>query len=308
MGRKNFSFSSKDGLSIFTRAYFPQSGEGKAIVQIAHGMAEHGKRYERFAEYLNAHGFIVYVNDHRGHGRSCLDPRCQGYMGDSDGFLLLIEDMAKLAKMIRKEHPSLPLFLFGHSMGSFASQRFLMDYPKLLDGLILSGSNGSQGFILSIGKILANLEASLRGNKVPSKFLNALSFGSYNKAFEPSRTPFDWLTRSSYEVDQYLEDPFCGEVFPASFYRDFFESLQYIEDKRNFQKIPKNKPLFLISGSMDPVGQFSKGVYELYARYKKLGLRKLSMKIYPEARHELLNEINKDVVMEDIVDFLNSYL
>ena len=303
---ESFTFTARDKREIFVHKWSPLRGEIKAVLQIAHGMAEHGKRYEEFAEFLNRHGYLVYANDHRGHGKSADSLEYLGYLGEDQGFKLLVEDMCQLSQIIKMENSYKKIFLLGHSMGSFASQRFIMDYPKQVDGVILSGSNGSQGSVLKLGILLAKRESRRKGPKEKSKLLNNLSFASYNKKFKPNRTDFDWLSREDKKVDQYIEDPFCGEIFPASFYLEFFKTLSYIEAKENFSKIPLPLPIFIISGDKDPVGRMGRGVESLYQRYLKVGVKDLQKKLYQGARHEVLNEINRQEVMTDIVQWLET--
>ena len=279
----------------------------KGVVQIAHGMAEHAARYAYFARCLNKAGYAVYANDHRGHGRSAESESQQGYLGGKNGFDLLIADMAHLAQIAQANHPNIPLFLFGHSMGSFASQRFLMDYADLTDGLILSGSNGKQGAALSLGRWIAGIERTLRGDRAKSNLLNRLSFGAYNKKIAPNRTPYDWLSRDEASVDRYIADPWCGAVFPTSFFTGFFDTLLYIENPKHFHKIPTSIPIIILSGDQDPVGSFGKGVAELYNRYRSVGVQEVIMKLYTGARHEILNELNRDDVIQDILDFLETH-
>ena len=279
----------------------------KGVVQIAHGMAEHSTRYAHFAHCLNKAGYAVYANDHRGHGRSAESESQQGYLGGKDGFDHLIADMAHLAQIAHTNHPDIPLFLFGHSMGSFASQRFLMEYPGLIDGLILSGSNGKQGAVLSLGRWIAGIECALRGDRAESNLLNRLSFGAYNKKFAPNRTSYDWLSRDETSVDRYIADPWCGAIFPTSFFAGFFDTLLYIENPKHFHKIPLSTPIIILSGDQDPVGSFGKGVKELYNRYRSVGVQDVSIKLYSGARHEILNELNRDDVIRDIIDFLDMH-
>ncbi|AQS53513.1 2-succinyl-6-hydroxy-2,4-cyclohexadiene-1-carboxylate synthase [Jeotgalibaca dankookensis] len=300
-----FTFISRDGTEIVVYKWLPKKDiKVKGIVQISHGMAETARRYHRFAKELNANGFIVYANDHRGHGQSAESIKNLGYLGAEDGFRLLVEDIARLSDLIKETYPDLPVYMFSHSMGSFAAQRFIMDYPNKIEGLILSGSNGRQGALLGVGKGLAKLESSVRGKKAKSKLLDKLIFGTYNKKFEPKRTGSEWLTRDKDELDKYIENPYCGGVFPASFFYYFIDTLQYIEDENNFKKIPKQLPILIISGDQDPVGDFGKGVKKLYKRYEEVGVKDLSTKLYEGARHELLNEINRDEVTADIVEWL----
>lgn len=302
----DFTYTSSDGLEIYVYKWMPKEKEIRGVVQISHGMAETAARYKRFAKVLNQNGYIVYANDHRGHGKTAKDIDSLGYLGDNDGFNLLIQDIAKLSDRIRKENPGLDLYLFSHSMGSFAAQRYIIDYKDKIDGLVLSGSNGEQGFKLSAARTIAKLEMMIRGRKAKSKLLNNLSFGAYNKKFKPGKTGSEWLSRDEEEVKKYVEDPYCGTIFPTSFYYDFLANLQYIEDKSNFEKIPRDLPILIISGEDDPVGDFGKGVKKLYSRYKEAGVRDLEIKLYPGARHEILNEINRDEVMKDVVNWLHS--
>lgn len=300
------TFVSADGGVIHYYTWLPE--EPMAILQIAHGMAEHALRYESFAHFLNKNNIAVYANDHRGHGKSALSESNLGYLGGSGSFEELVQDMAILSKIARSDFPDLPLFLLGHSMGSFASQRFIMDTDIPLAGLILSGSNGAQGKILKVALLLAKLERVFKGDRARSGLVNNLAFGKYNERFSPERTDFDWLSRDEKEVDKYIADPFCGTAFPTSFFEEFFKTLIYIEDKKNFHKIPTNLPILIVSGEEDPVGAYGEGVKELYERYRGLGLKDLNLILYEGARHEILNEINKDDVNADILDWLNRHI
>lgn len=304
---KNFTFTSSDGLDIYVYKWIPKDGKVKGLVQIAHGMAETASRYERFAKVLNENGYIVYANDHRGHGKTAGTIEKLGYLADQDGFELLVEDLYKLSLIIKDEHPNLPLFMFGHSMGSFAAQRYIMLYNKTLNGLILSGSNGKQGIVLKAGLSFAKTEIKKKGRRNKSQKLHNLIFGKYNNAFKPNRAASDWLSRDEKEVDKYIENPYCGGVFTAGFFHDFFKGLISIEDKKNFKLIPKDIPIHILSGDKDPVGNFGKGVMELYNRYRDHGVKDLQYKLYKDGRHEMLNEINREEVFQDIVDWLNSH-
>ncbi|WP_025728727.1 alpha/beta hydrolase [Atopobacter phocae] len=303
---RRLTFLSNDQREIVAYKWNQLTQPAKGVVQIAHGMAETASRYEHFAKALNENGWIVYANDHRGHGESADSKEQLGYLGETKGFERLVSDMDMLTTIIRNENPTLPIYLFGHSMGSFASQRYLMDYHNRIDGVILSGSNGEQGLLtLNAGQLLAQLEMSIRGKKAKSRLMNQLIFGRYNRLFKPKRTGFKWLSRDKHEVDKYVQNPYAGGIFPTSFYVYLINNLKYIENQKNFYKIPKNIPIFIISGSDDPVGDYGKGVKKLYQRYKQLLVKSVEMKIYHQARHELLNETNKDEVIVDIINWLN---
>lgn len=309
MINRNFTFKSQEGLDIFVYRWGDIGREEvKGVVQIAHGMAERAGRYERLARELNKNGYIVYANDHRGHGKTAGDIDNLGYLGDGEGFNLLVEDMYKLSSIIRKENPKLPLFLLGHSMGSFASQKYLIQYGNKLDGLILSGSNGDQGIKLKLGRFLSKLEIRRIGPRGKSPRLDRLVFGKFNKAFRPNRTEFDWLSRDRREVDRYIKDPYCGTIFTSKFFYDFFKGLEEIEDRKNLKLIPKNLPIYIFAGDKDPVGNFGKGIINLYKRYKDLGIRDLRYRLYKDGRHEMLNEINRNEVTNDLIQWLDKQI
>ena len=306
MIEETLKFKTSDNQEIFIYNWRPEN-EAKGIVQIAHGMAETSYRYKRFAEKLVDESYIVYANDHRGHGNTAASIEELGYMGP-DGYNRMVKDMKEFTDFIRdKEGEELPLFLFGHSMGSFLSQRYISLYGNNIQGVILSGTSGSQGPILNIGIHIAKKEVQKKGPKAKSPRLNDLSFGSYNKKFKPTRTDFDWLSRDEKEVDKYIKDPYCGGIFTTSFYYDFFRGLKENFKKGNLEKIPKDLPIYIFAGDKDPVGNMGKGVLKLVKTYEKLGIKDLEYKLYKDGRHEMLNEINRDEVIEDIIKWLDMH-
>lgn len=306
---KNFTFKSDEGTDIYVYNWRPDEEiQIKGVVQIAHGMAETAARYERFAKVLTDNGYIVYIHDHRGHGNTAKTIENLGYLAEKDGFKWLVEDVHKLSEIIKKENPALPLFLFGHSMGSFVTQRYIMLYGKELKGTILSGSNGKQGPILNIGAFLAKREAKRNGRKAQSSKLDKLSFGSFNNAFKPNRTAFDWLSRDNDEVDKYIKDPFCGTVFTCGFFYDFLSGLKEIEKDENIALVPKDLPVFIFAGDKDPVGKNGKGIIRLFNTYKKFNIKDVTYKLYKDGRHEMLNESNRDEVMSDVINWLNNHV
>lgn len=297
-------FQSTDRREIAVYKWSREKQKINGLVQIAHGMAETASRYRSFAQQLTKAGFIVYANDHRGHGESADSINHQGYLGAKFGFKLLIADMARLSQQIKQAYPKHPLFLFSHSMGSFAAQRYIMDYHPIISGLILAGSNGPQGYQATAGKILAKIEMMLRGKKAKSYLMNHLVFEAYNKHFDRQHTGFEWLTRDQEELVKYLDNPYCGQVFPASFYYEFLKTIEYIENPNNFYKIPPDLPLLIISGQDDPVGDFGSGVKKLKKRYEKSDVKDLEMLLYEGARHELLHEINRQEIIYDTIKWL----
>jgi len=304
---KTFNFQDKEGISIFTYEWIPEEDvEIKAVVQIAHGMAETAARYERFAELLTKEGYIVFANDHRGHGKTAGDIENVGYLGEKDGFDWMVKNMHQLTEIIKEQYPDLPIFLFGHSMGSFLSQRYISLHGKDLKGAVLSGTNGKTGLLLQFGILLAEKECKKKGRKTRSEKLNKLSFGNYNNSFKPNRTEFDWLSSDEKEVDKYINDPYCGGVFTAGFFYDFLTGLRKTHKWAEMQNIPKDLPIYIFAGDKDPVGNCGKGILNLVKMYKKLQIKNVTYKLYKEGRHEMLNEINREEVAKDVISWFNS--
>jgi len=308
MKSDTFTFKASDGTKIAAYRWLPAAKSNiKAAVQIAHGMAEHAARYERFAKVLVKAGYAVYANDHRGHGKTAGALENVGYFADEKGWDKVVDDMLVLTKLIRKENPKVPIFLFGHSMGSFLSRHYAMLHGNEIKGLILSGTGGDPGLLGKIGLFVAKREAAKKGRKTRSPLLDKLSFGAFNKAFKPNRTNFDWLSRDNAEVDKYVADPYCGDVFTAGFFCDMLEGLAFINNAGNIARIPRELPIYLFSGSLDPVGANTKGVLKAYNALVKAGIRDVTYRFYQDARHETLNETNRDEVFQDVIDWLNSH-
>lgn len=307
MIEKNFSFKDGEGVEIFVYKWNPDDESNiKGAVQIAHGMAEHAGRYERFARKLTDAGYIVYANDHRGHGKTAGVVENVGYCGE-DGFNWMVRDMKELTSIIKKENTELPVFLFGHSMGSLLSQIYIALYGNDINGVILSGTSGRQGFILDLGILMAKREVVKIGAKTPSEKMNKMTFSSYNREFTPVRTAFDWLSHDEEEVDKYIDDPFCGGVFSAGFFYEFLTGLKKIHSKDIMGKIPKDLPVYFIAGENDPVGKSCRTITCLIEEYTRLGIKDVSYKFYKNGRHEMLNELNRNEVMSDVINWIKKY-
>ncbi|MBC5625767.1 alpha/beta hydrolase [Clostridium sp. NSJ-49] len=301
--RENFKFADSEGVELNVYKWSPE-GEVLGVVQISHGMTENILRYDEFAKYLNNKGFIVYGHDHRGHGLTAKSKEELGYIADNEGFDWLVRDLYELMMMIKEENNGLPIYLFGHSMGSFVSQRFIELHGNEIDGVILSGSNGEPTKLTPLGILLSNIEIKLFGRKHTSKMMDKLSFGDFNKKFKPNRTPYDWLCSVDSEVDKYIANEYCGFVCSASFYYDLLRGLRAIHKDENFSSIPKDLPIYILAGDMDPVGFFGKGIVNLYDKLKLTGVKDVEYKLYKNKRHEILNEDNKLEVMNDISTWL----
>lgn len=310
MTKPNLTLTSPaDGLVLQGYEWLPADpGPCRAVVVIAHGMAEHAGRYARFAAALNAAGFAVYAFDHRGHGHSARSLSELGHMADRDGWNRAVADLAAACALAQQRHPGRPLLLFGHSMGSFMAQQMLYEHGGMLTGCVLCASNGKPPPIAALGRLVARIERLRRGRRGISPLIQSLSFDAFNKRFQPARTDFDWLSRDVAEVDKYVSDPFCGFPITVQAWVDFLDGLGVMAKPENQGRIPKDLPVFVIAGSHDPVSGGGKGLRQLLDAYAAAGLTRVDSKFYPQARHELLNEINRDDVTADVIVFFNRCL
>ena len=306
MRADTFTLQSHDGTSLFVRRWLPDA-EPTAVVQIAHGMAEHSARYARFAQALTDAGYAVYADDHRGHGETAGGVDV-GYFADAGGWDKVVEDLAAVTRRAREEQPGLPVVLFGHSMGSFLARAYAARHGGDLAALVVCGTAGDPGLLGKVGAGIAALEGRVRGRRHTSKLMNTLTFGQYNAKFKPQRTDFDWLSRDEAEVDKYIADPQCGAIFTSGFYSDLLGGLQQIQRDDLVARVPKNLPVLVISGDSDPVGGDGKGVKAVAAQLERVGVRDVTLKLYPGARHELLNETNRDEVTSDVLAWIGERL
>jgi alpha-beta hydrolase superfamily lysophospholipase len=291
-----------DGVELSTNKYIVENM--KAVVICVHGMCEHSLRYEEFALFLNQKGFSVITYDSRGHGNSLLKGEDKGYQG-KDGFNKMVLDLNRIVLDTKAKIPNHKIYILGHSMGSFVLERYIQLYDEV-DGVIISGSNFGTKFV-KIGRFISKLVCLIRGKKRPGKLIEKLSFGNYNTAFKPNRTKFDWLSRDESSVDKYLADDFCGFTCSNQFYYDFLRGLIELSKKRNMSLIKAKLPILIISGAKDPVGYQGEGVKRLYQVLKK-SVAKVDLKLYPDGRHEMLNELNKTEVFSDIYNWLTIQL
>lgn len=292
-----------DGEELFLRIW--EIEKPKGIVQLAHGMAEHSLRYDRFARLLNEKGYAVVASDHRGHGETGLRASALGDFPKVGGWNRVVSDLSEVRSFIEKNWKETGVFLIGHSMGSFLSRSLIAKEGERFQGVILSGTAGSPGLLGAVGRGLASLQMPWAADK-SNGLMDRLSFGSYNRAFQPNRTKFDWLSRDQREVDAYVEDPLCGFICTTRFYRELIGALLAVNEGEAIGQIPKSLPLCLMSGDKDPVGDFGRGVKELAAKYQAADLS-VTVQLFPEARHEILNEMNRDQVMEAMIGWMKQY-
>lgn len=282
-------------------------GKPKAVVQIVHGIAEFVERYDDFANYLTKQGFLVVAEDHMGHGQSINGGGIRGYF--HGGWFTAIADTMELMRMTREDNPGVPYILFGHSMGSFMARTILCKYPDCgIQGAIICGTGWQPAFALpALIKVVEGI--CKKGDETqPNEKLQSLVFGSYNQKVEHPRTGYDWLTRDARIVDAYIAHPLCGFTASAGLLRDMMKGIYFIEQDVNLAAMRKDLPVFFIAGGDDPVGPYGKGVQKCADVFKKSGMTDVSVHIYPLCRHEILNEINREEVYEDILQWVESKL
>lgn len=304
--RERYLYSATKVDRIFVKMWLPER-EPEIIVQIAHGMVEHIGRYDEFASFLCSQGIGVVGNDHLGHGKSAATAAQYGYFAKKNGAEAVLSDMYLVTRYIRRQYPKCRLFLFGHSMGSFFARLYMTKYGKKLDGVILSGTGHIPFAVAAAGRLTAGAIAVAKGGFYRSELLHMLSTGGYGKYFADEECK-SWLTRDPELAARYDADPLCRFRFTASAYCDFFRVLMELAARRQFKQIQKKLPVFMISGDDDPVGDFGKGVRRVYRTFAHIGMKRVQMKLYPKARHELLNEINREEVYEDVLAWIYEQL
>lgn len=286
--------------NIHIRVWSPQK-EAVGILQIIHGMGEHGGRYDELARRMNMEGYLVVATDHRGHGLSVED--IEGLGDISLPFDTLIEDEVELTQLLKRRYPELPLFILGHSMGSFMAQGHMKISTEEIEGYILSGSCRTPYLKTAMGSKLGRIIEVIKRNK-KSKLMNKLLFAGYNRAIKERVTAFDWLSRDRMVVAKYIDDPCCGFVYTSGFYASFLSYLSKLFHRHDFDGLSRDIPILIMSGDRDPVGLYGRGVRRLAHFYEGMGFQKLKLNLYPGGRHEMINEINRVEVHEDILQFL----
>ncbi|HBL83690.1 MAG: hypothetical protein A2Y17_08880 [Clostridiales bacterium GWF2_38_85] len=301
LAKETFSFLSSDGITkIICFAYLP-SDKPAAVVQLIHGMCEYTERYEELAYFLNDNNIILISNDHIGHGRTVTSKEDYGYFGEMGSYKNLIEDTAKLTGTIKEKY-QLPVILFGHSMGAYIAQVYLSKYSEMVDGAILTGT-GARNPVLPVGLMLSSIISKIKGSRFRSKLLYKMSNQSFNKGFEGGKTGFEWLSREQNICDKYAKDVMCNYIFTASAYYLLFKLYRKATDRNWAKYIQKDIPILVASGSNDPVGSFGKGPKQVFKGLQKYNINS-GLKIYPDARHELTNETNRDQVYSDFINYI----
>ncbi len=302
---EKLTIAASDGFALAGVRWLPK-GAPRAILQLSHGMSEYAARYAPFATACAAAGIAVYGHDHRGHGGSVDANTPLGHYADADGFAKVVGDLLSVNSFARAKHAGVPVFFFGHSMGSFIGRRFLIDHASAVDGAILSATGWRLGIGNRVLKKVAQRDAKNNGPRAPSPRMHKLVFGTFNLRFRPARTPFDWLSREPSAVDAYIADPLCGFDCSGQLWADLMAGVYAVEkDENDAARLSPKLPLMLLAGTHDPVSMGGFGHGQLADRYKKAGNSHVTDKRYEEGRHELLNDTNRAEVTKDILGWLS---
>jgi alpha-beta hydrolase superfamily lysophospholipase len=304
---EKITYPSSDGKNTVSAKIFVPDCEIKGIVTLAHGMRDYVGRYVDFAAFLCEEGYVFAGNDHLGHGETASCSEDMGYFAPKDGYLFVIDDLLSMNRIVRERFPNLPIVMMGHSMGSFLARLYAEKYPDTVDGLIIHGTGGRNP-LLGVGKLLISLIRAIRGDRHRSGLVSAMAFGSYNKGFDTSESDEPWLTRDSSRISSRPTDPYCAFKFTAAGYADLFSMIGLSNSDAHFSAYPKSLPTLVVSGEADPVGDYGRGVRFVYERLKESGVKKVDLLLYPDARHELFNETNRDEVMSDISAWLSEVI
>lgn len=302
-------FESSTGANTVTGYYYTcPAVKPVAILQIAHGMCEYISRYDDFAGFMAQNGFVVCGNDHLGHGATSDNPGgTDGFFAAKDGRRYVLRDMHRMNSLACKAYPGLPVILLGHSMGSFFARLYAVTYPETLSALIVSGTGGPNP-AGGLGLFLTDVLGKLKGPMYRSAFINKMAFGAYLKKIDAPDTPYDWITRDKDIVRAYAADPKCTFVFTVSAFHDTAATLQTISRPDWAKKVDKRLPVLLMSGSMDPVGDYGKGVRKVYDMLRDAGVQDVTLKLYEGGRHEMLNELNRKEVYNDVLSWCLSHI
>ena len=304
--RTDFFFKSGSGARLHGCRWTPDS-QVRAVLQIVHGIAEYVERYDGFANFLNRQGILVVAEDHMGHGKSISQECPQGYF--AGGWQTAVDDTYRLTRDTMAEFRDVPFILFGHSMGSFMARTILAKYPDSgITAAVICGTGWQPAPVLAAGKAACALVCRAKGERAPSPLLQAMAFGTYNRKVEYPRTPYDWISRDNSVVNAYKADPLCGFTPTAGLMRDMMEGIAYIQREENLAKMGKALPVLFIAGGDDPVGSYGAGVRTAAEAFRKAGMERVDVRIYPLCRHELLNEINREEIMDDVSRWIDGVL
>lgn len=300
MIKEEFYFDSRDGESRLHAVRYRPEGEARGVLQVVHGMAEYAERYEELAVFLAERGIVVTGEDHLGHGKSVGEAGRTGYFCEQDPATVLVRDVHRLKKLTEVLYPDLPYVILGHSMGSFIARNYLCRYGTGISGAVIMGTGMQPMALLRMAKAAVGMQRLFFGSRHVSRLLDRLAFGGYGRRVDSPRTPWDWLSRDGERVDRYIADPMCGFTFTVNGFGALFELVARLYNEEALSAVPKELPVFLMSGDADPVGDYGKGVARTYESLLEAGLVNVKMNLYEGGRHELLNETCRGQVMEDV--------
>lgn len=302
--KEEFTFDSRDGKTKLHAVRWVPEGKVVCIIQIVHGMAEYVERYEALAQYLGEKGILVTGDDHLGHGKSVAKDGIYGYFCEQDPATVVVRDVHRLKKMTQEDYPGVPYVILGHSMGSFILRNYLFRYGTGIEGAVICGTGSKSKALVTVSRMIAAVQGVIFGDAHASKLIDRLAFGSSNKKIADAKTAFDWLCTDEKVVDAYIKDELCGFTFTVNGFKTLFQLLNRLNKAENINKMPKDLPVLFLSGDMDPVGDYGEGVKKAYEDFRKAGMKRVSMKLYPGGRHELLNETNKQQVYEELYPWI----
>lgn len=306
--RKEERMLSSDGKTeLFLETWADDAVQPKAVLQISHGMCEYVGRYDEFAGYLAAHGYVVCGNDHLGHGHSVKSAEDLGYIAEKDGYKLMVKDLRKVTELLKDRYPGLPIAMLGHSMGSFLARKYAADYSDGPSAYIFEGTDGSNPAGKASEVIISAIQL-FKGERHRSPLITKFSFGSYCSRIEDHPTGYEWVTSDPVKLREYVNDPLCMYSFTLSAYRDLTRCLDEVLDKNWAPKLRKDIPYLLASGADDPVGDYGEGVEKVFGMMKDAGCSLAEMKLYPGQRHELHNETEREKFYEDTLLWLDRAL
>jgi len=302
---KEMSLEMSDGFSIYAYVMEPK-GVPVGHLHILHGMAEHSRRYVEFAQEFVNKGYVVSSHDHRGHGRTSRINGIQGYIAEHSGFDRMIDDAFEIVTFFQNTYSTPKFTLFGHSMGSFIGRRYIQKYGERIDCAVFSGTGGDPGFARHGGKALAQVLGRTHGFDKPNELLDTIVFGGFNRKIDQPLTKFDWLSKNPEVIESYVKDKYCGFISTTQFFSDLFDGLGIIHKKKEIVKIRKTLPILLFSGTKDPVGNYGKAVWSVAKAYDHAGIEDVTVMLYDESRHEVVNDTNSGEVFQMMWEWMNN--
>ena len=307
--KKEFTFLSRNGTdNCHAISWAPEDGNIKGVFQIIHGMREYTDRYNDFATFLAEQGFLVVGADHLGHGKTAKTEKDLGYFGEGDIPTILVRDAHRLKKIIQEQNPGKPYFIIGHSMGSFVLRKYLTLYRKGINGAILIGTGSTPSGMTRFGIMLSSFLKVFQGDRHRSNLIDKIAFGSYNKKVPDVSTPSDWLTENAEAVKVYREDPYCMYIFTLNGFKGMFKLINHACNPKYLSVIKKDIPILIMSGKLDPVGDYGKGPEKVYNQYIKAGMTNVELKMYDDMRHEVLHSCRKQEVYDYMLNWLNNHI